>query len=86
MQIIEDLKDHMIESFRFSHMNDIQKSFYNQKLLDFMDLLPIYIELSVDETMEYIQIEIPHSNHVINIPYENNATIKYIKKKISEQV
>ncbi|KAL4435144.1 hypothetical protein ABPG74_003637 [Tetrahymena malaccensis] len=85
VKIIEDLKDYMIESFRFAQMKDIQKSFYSQKMIQFMDLLPIYIELSVDETMEYIQIEIPHSNHVINIPYDNNTTIKSIKKKICQQ-
>lgn len=53
-QVIKDMSDHMIESFRLLHSAHIEKPYYHQKLVKMLDLLPIYVELSVDETMDSI--------------------------------
>lgn len=53
-QVISDMSDHMIENFRFLHTTHIEKPFYNEKLVRMIDLLPIYVELSVDETIDFI--------------------------------
>lgn len=75
-QIIDDMQGYMIESFRFMHSTQIERTYQNEKLIRFLDLLPIYIDLSVDETMPFIEIEIPYSQHVIHIPFDATNTLK----------